>query len=1065
MSRKTGIVGLSTRLAIRESDNTTGSYPPNIRTVGRPGGAKGNSNIKFDDTRTILFNQKENGNYPIGLDSSEINKHDMRLLVSHDNELPDITAPVSASGFLSTQGLMKSIDYDMSAKPFDESRIYLADMVDVPFYATGTNRNVYPGFESPLRDKFIIKLDVSNTSEKLVSRYNNAGGVSEANSGQFAGPQIGNSGFMYYNNDLNRWEEMGITHPADGTSLGYRMYISGAAGTVGSEFDQGNFDVTHANIPMYQFKMSDHTGYLATSTDQLEELGYKKIGAPTRTGQGPYHFKYHATSSQTINMSDYLTAPFVLEAGVLTIPITAQMALGHVPEGQNSALARVANACRDIDNYTFFLYRQSRVVDTSRHKVDSPVDVNESKRYLVMSGCATFFNSKAFVTSSVQESVSEKLPHDPTFSYDWDATVVDNVDTLHQFTGTLVIHMKPTVPSGQFLGGTRFPFFAEAPNSTTFDSMIRSVVLSDVWDGGTSVPSSTYGPIYYPADFDFQSVDSYAYPNYVDIPYWQMGKNNTFAASFQPFKPSASPATPVQFTSDEVPEDHRPFANFSGIRTQAQKALPWTYPVGTNVQHGKQLTLGSLETVVESPYLIMPGDRLILGLDAGISMIPNSGSDLAFLPPTSASLGADGLYIGKPAGLSEDFSCMSGSLMRIQTGGASLVLYGSLVKEDREIMFESNQNLTSPAIHESIGSERITDQFNIYTQKDRAGTYTDRVIAGNQIISDGHYAAGAPTVANHFLRGAYGMFSIDGTYGTNGINLYLKPAFSFAASNRILVMDPFRLDRELSALDNNSHVRSAQPFVPHVCGEERYYDSIMPDIKQLADRTHSVEFFGTDSTSKTRGMRLLSGSLQDITESMSFPYDGNPDRKLSDIYTLALTKDQIFSNKIFLGTAAKRRASIVTQKTLVDTILFQKGYLFKVDSGATPAGADISFKHSRLGAQCYLYGIKNVRPQNTFAIFRSDRFGQFRDMLEQRSYAKFFLKEKKSSVGRSPITVRFVKSLDGATSASPGSTDSGNISTEYTSSRPYFDRDRSARTADATVATLVGVSDILGLLS
>lgn len=1064
MAKKTGTVGFSTRLVIRELDNATGSYPTNIRTVGRPGSAKGDSNIIFDDTRTILFNNKENGNYPTGLDSAEINRHDMGLLVSHDNTLPDIVAPVTASGFLSTQGLRKSIDYDMAIGPFDESRVYLGDMVDVPFYATGTNRNVYPGFESPLRDKFIIKLDVSNTSEKLVSRYNNAGGVAEVNSGPFRGLQNGNSGFMYYNNDLNRWEEMGITHPADGTSLGYRMYISGAAGIVGSEFDQGNFNVTHDNIPMYQFKMSDHTGYLANSVDQLEELGYKKIGAPTRTGQGPYGFRYHATSSQTINMSDYLTAPFALEAGVLTIPITAQMAFGHVPEGQNSAIARVANACRDIDNYTFFLYRQSRVVDTSRHSVDSAKDVHESKRYLVMSGCATFFNSKAFVTSSVRESVATSLPHDPSFSYDWDATVVDNVNTLHQFTGTLVIHMKPTVPSGQFIGGTRFPFFAEAPNSTTFDSMIRSVVLSDVWDGGTSVPSSTYGPIYYPADFDFQSVDSYAYPNYVDIPYWQMGKNNTFAASFQPFMPSAPPATPVQFTSNEVPEDHRPFANFSGIRTQAQEALPWTYPAGANVQHGKQLTLGSLETVVESPYLIMPGDRLILGLDAGISMIPNSGSDPAFLPPTSASLGADGLYIGKAFG-TEDFSCMTGSLMRIQTGGASLVLYGSLVKEDQEIMFESNQNLTSPAVHESIGSKRITDQFNIYTQKDRAGTYTDRVIAGNRIISDGHYAAGAPTVVNHFLRGAYGMFSIDGTYGTNGVNLYLKPSLSFGVSNRILSLDPFRLDRELVSLDTNDFIRSAQPFLPYVCTRERYYDSIMPDVDQLANKTHAVEFFETDSTSKTRGKRLLSGSLHGITESMSFPYDGNPDRRLSDIYTLSLTKDQIFSNKVFLGTAAKKRSSIVTQKTLVDTILFQKGYKFKVDSSATPSGADISFKHSRQGAQCYLYGIKNVRPQSTFAIFRSDRFGQFRDMLEQRSYARFFLQGEKGGLENSPITVKFVKSLDGITSVSPSSTDSCNISTEYTSSRPYFDRSATHETSDASVATLVGVSDIIGLLS
>ena len=42
----------------------------------------------------------------------------------------------------------------------------------------------------------------------------------------------------------------------------------------------------------------------------------------------------------------------------------------------------------------------------------------------------------------------------------------------------------------------------------------------------------------------------------------------------------------------------------------------------------------------------------------------------------------------------------------------------------------------------------------------------------------------------------------------------------------------------------------------------------------------------------------------------------------------------------------------------------------------------------------FAYGIQNIRPQKSKAIFRFDRYGQFRDMLEQRQDGKFFLSKR-----------------------------------------------------------------------
>lgn len=87
------------------------------------------------------------------------------------------------------------------------------------------------------------------------------------------------------------------------------------------------------------------------------------------------------------------------------------------------------------------------------------------------------------------------------------------------------------------------------------------------------------------------------------------------------------------------------------------------------------------------------------------------------------------------------------------------------------------------------------------------------------------------------------------------------------------------------------------------------------------------------------------------------------------------------------------------------------------------------------------YGIYNGLPTFSKAVFRTNRFGQVRDMLEQRQYTKFYNYKNDISlnhgVGDSVVTVRFVDS-DGKTT-NPENTWSQNVSLEATSSFPYFD--------------------------
>jgi hypothetical protein len=106
-------------------------------------------------------------------------------------------------------------------------------------------------------------------------------------------------------------------------------------------------------------------------------------------------------------------------------------------------------------------------------------------------------------------------------------------------------------------------------------------------------------------------------------------------------------------------------------------------------------------------------------------------------------------------------------------------------------------------------------------------------------------------------------------------------------------------------------------------------------------------------------------------------------------------------------------------------------------------------------AHGFAYGIQNTRPQYTKAIFRSNKYGQFRDMLEQRRYGKFFVDVGKKISFNSPsgfgssifgfgeeegvVACYFVNGNNGVEFVNPYSTDSCNMDFEASSSCPFVD--------------------------
>ena len=127
---------------------------------------------------------------------------------------------------------------------------------------------------------------------------------------------------------------------------------------------------------------------------------------------------------------------------------------------------------RDIDNYVFFAYRQSR----KNRVVDSVSDVSSSERFIIFSGSMSFWNSPSFSTSPIDEAV---LSHSPAFSYDFNLPF-DNVFRTGQFTGSVSMELTPAVTPRQSSGLVYLwnPDFAIAG--------AHASGVRNFWGGGTS---------------------------------------------------------------------------------------------------------------------------------------------------------------------------------------------------------------------------------------------------------------------------------------------------------------------------------------------------------------------------------------------------------------------------------------------------------------------------------------------------------------------------------------------------------------------------------------------------
>lgn len=977
----------SPRLQIRSKDNLQGANP----TVARMGRRSGVFSSSFNDVNSIIFTGSSQISWPQSLmvGSSHLSS---TYLVGSGSTVKGVadgqlTFPVDTPNFT----------------PFVEDALFA--LSEASFYATGSDDD---RFDSKLRDKVAIKIDISTAQEARLTRAPRV--LSNTDPGGFlSGTDI--SGMSYYNFRLKRWEMIGLTDVETGVAVPFdwRIEATGSLTNIvsGTYHFPSQFVAYHGLSPRLSGAAPDSTVSL-TAAEQQEYMQRRAIGSPTVTHLAPFGNKYHATSSQTIRLRDYINQPFLVEKIVATFPIQAER------RSNSATFFSSSNYTIPQEDYVFFIYRQckdflygSNGFLLSRDSVRSQAEyATGSTRHLMCSGVMTFYNSYVrwplpSTGSEHQDGIADYRPFNtPAFQHNWNVSSSSNPATANAavFTGSVTLEMPVAVASAYM--ATSYNFLSSATAS------IRATV-QHFWPGGTN--SAPFGANDISGKSGWRGL--YGEPKFGNPTYTYYAAEGSTAPDF----------------------------------TQAKQRLGIEYfdYRAVKMLGGENVASGSLtyQQSVKSPYLLMPDDELVLGLEAALS------------PPSLFVSGGNHTY--------GNANNVTGSMLRVMPGPASIVLYGSTVRNGNSYDTGHNSFLTSEAASEVIG-EDYHDQFDLRTADNLLGSINDYIASGSI------FSTGSDARRIFWLRILPRYLPIVAVSGSVSEVTQIIPFDLFMSNVPQMPSGVLRnglTSKSEGRVNNTSALNtSCLRFTKLVSEKERVYDSIMPAVGRYLEQagaTHTGSYISSSAapsvtvSDQEAGGKIYKFVGSSNTLTLSFlekyrtnsslftlpphPYAGNPTRPLQD-------------EKIFLAYSATINVNIpyseyvISNQDLLRMLLFTRGYYFtKVGIQEINLTGSLFFptiRHDLSGAMQTKYGIASALPLFSEQIYRNDHYGQFRDRLEQTKFTVFYDVTETGRKGKrlGPVTVRFQDSEGNFVSGSESFLSGcSNRSTEATSSLPYVD--------------------------
>ncbi len=448
----------------------------------------------------------------------------------------------------------------------------------------------------------------------------------------------------------------------------------------------------------------------------------------------------------------------------------------------------------------------------------------------------------------------------------------------------------------------------------------------------------------------------------------------------------------------------------------------------------RKLYFDVVSNTEDSPYLLYPEDNLVLCVNKHRSAGATWDENLHNRPLT----------------------LLNNHDVAIGTGQLKVTLYGSFVKESKEYHDTLNQRLETAELWQGLGEDPVLDQFDAVYSSELSGSIHDRFrlehfipslkkistvslqwkdTLNAQLLyshrSDVREAsvfdsivtfnnATKPTYLktvrvselrksnrnNAFVEDDYTIWdcrlrSIKEVAVKEGASLI----FTNFAGSRFLIVDDDNLDNWFMSYPHEPKYQSLSARM--ILSKDTYYDGTF-------GRFREVNYDGGTFIAFVRY-----GAAVNVYDDVRYHIDGN----------IAMAG---FYKGIPYSEFVKYVYGIGDKKSLTANDHAQ-GKSYELD------GVNTLNQWYGAGIRGWKYGMYNGFPTTATCVFRRDRFGQPRDMLEQRIFTKLYddRPEGTKSALPSPVQVSFLDRSGNKTD--PSYTLSSNLSFEATSSYPYSD--------------------------
>lgn len=401
------------------------------------------------------------------------------------------------------------------------------------------------------------------------------------------------------------------------------------------------------------------------------------------------------------------------------------------------------------------------------------------------------------------------------------------------------------------------------------------------------------------------------------------------------------------------------------------------------------------------------------------------------------------VYITSPS------PALSGSLVNsvtasydvyIPTGTIYLTLFGSEIAENVEFHDTLNQRLETNQIHESLGVEATTDQFDVFYSSELSGSRSGKFTVAKTVPYFGYGSVLK-------LTGSLETDRYFDNFSSQGDSFSWSTQYSWSTYKKI---------SELRQLNRNIDCFSV---------DEKIADTRIPNPKSALQICNS-NFIVKDNLTYLSPLRLIyagkTGSFSSNDKGhgaedwfLSYPFEAKYS-SVPSLFANSLKPDQWFVGRNY--TTVEYDTFSIELGDSSNRVLYSEGSSYSPLGMGIPEFIKVFYGFGDgISTDCNQYviprgytagttffagadirgwrhGLYSAFPSSPKAVFKRNSYGQFRDMLEQRIDTRFY---DSTGLLQAAVKVKFVNS-DGS-STLPEYTFSSNLSTEATSSLPYFD--------------------------